>query len=127
MIEYISGAPQAPAAIGPYSQAVIYGNLAFLSGQVPISPATGKLVEGGIEEQTAQVMKNLEAVLRHLRLDFGHVLKSTIYLTDLKNFAAVNNIYEKSLGGKKPARATIQVSALPLGAMLEIEMIAARK
>jgi len=126
MLDYISDAANAPKAIGPYSQAVLYGGLAFLSGQLPLDPQTGKLIEGGIEEQTSQVLHNLEAVLKRLGMDFSNVVKSTIYLSDLKHFALVNAIYEKKLQGSKPARATVQVAALPLGAMVEIEMVAAR-
>lgn len=123
-MDMVSGAPGAPAAIGPYSQAVVAQGFAFLSGQVPIDPATGNLVSGGIEEQTEQVLKNLSAVLTHLKIDFSHVVSSRIYLTDLAHFQTVNALYEKALGGHKPSRATIQVSALPKGAQVEIEMVA---
>jgi 2-iminobutanoate/2-iminopropanoate deaminase len=123
-MEYFSDAPNAPKAIGPYSQATRQGKLVFLSGQVPLVPETGTLVPGGIEDQTEQVMKNLQAVLSHLGLGFGQVAKSTIYLTDFSNFKTVNAIYEKWLAGSKPARATVQVAALPLGASIEIEMTA---
>lgn len=123
-LNYISDAPNAPKAIGPYSQAVVAGDLVFLSGQIPLNPESGKIVEGGIEAQTEQVMGNLQAVLRHLDLDFGNVAKANIFLTDLTNFQKVNAIYEKWLNGPKPARATIQVAALPAGALVEIEMVA---
>lgn len=123
MITYVSDAPKAPKAIGPYSQAVVAGGFAFLSGQIPLSPETGELAKG-IEAQTEQVMSNLKGVLDRLNLDFSKVVKSTIFLTDLANFQTVNGIYEKWLGQYKPARATIQVSALPKGAEVEIEMIA---
>ena len=96
----------------------------IFSGQVPINPETGKLVEGNIEDQTEQVMRNLLAVLAHIGIDFSHVAKSTIFLTDLANFQIVNEVYSKWLGEYRPARATIQVAALPLGAEVEIEMIA---
>lgn len=124
MIGSFSDAPNAPKAIGPYSQAVVAGGFAFLSGQVPLDPATGTLVEGGIEAQTEQVMKNLSAVLVHLGLGFSQVASSTIYLTDLAHFQVVNGIYERWMSGHKPARATVQVSALPKGAQVEISMIA---
>jgi len=125
MTEYINDAPNAPKAIGPYSQAATAGGFVFLSGQIPLDPASGSLVSG-IEKQTNQVMQNLQAVLKAAGLDFKHVLKATIFLTDLNNFQTVNGIYEKWLGGVKPARATIQVSALPKGAEVEIEMVAFR-
>ena len=113
-----------PAAIGPYSQANLANGILYISGQIPLNAETGKLEEG-IEKATHQVMKNLQAILSHLKLNFAHVTKSTIYLTDLGNFAAVNSIYEKYLGNSRPARATIQVSALPKGANVEIDMVAA--
>lgn len=125
MKRYITNAEGAPKAIGPYSQAVIAGNMVFISGQIPINPDSGKLVSEGIEAQTVQVMKNLRAILQHLDLNFSNVVKSTIFLTDLANFEVVNSVYEKSLSENKPARATVQVSALPKGALVEIEMIAA--
>lgn len=116
--------PGAPKAVGPYSPAVRAGGMAFLSGQVGLDPETMQLVGPGIEEQTKQVLKNLGAVLSGLGLSFKDVAKATIFLTDLKNFQAVNAIYGEALGGHKPARSTFQVSALPLGAIVEIEMIA---
>ncbi len=123
-LEYVNGIESAPKAIGPYSQAVKSGNLVFLSGQIPIDPQTGKLVTGGIEEQSNQVMKNLKSVLNHLNLDFKNVMKTTILLSDLGNFQVVNGIYEKWLDGVRPAMATFQVAGLPMGALVEIEMIA---
>jgi len=123
-IKYISDATAAPKAIGPYSQATIANGFAFLSGQIPIDVATGKLVEGGIEAQTEQVMKNLSALLEHLSLHFSSVTSTTIYLTDLSNFQIVNGIYEKALQGARPARATIQVAGLPMGSLVEIQMTA---
>ncbi len=116
----------APAAIGPYSQAVDSDGLVFLSGQVPVDPATGILEEGGIEKQTARVMENLKAVLAAADLTFDNVVKSTIYLVDLGDFSAVNDIYGNFFENAPPARATVQVAALPLGASVEIDMIAAR-
>jgi 2-iminobutanoate/2-iminopropanoate deaminase len=119
--EAISGAPK---AVGPYSPVVRTGNLVFLSGQVGLNPETSQLVGSGIEEQTEQVMMNLKTVLAGVGLSFKDVVKSVIFLTDLSNFQTVNKIYGERLEGHKPARSTIQVSALPLGAIVEIEMIA---
>lgn len=123
MINYISDAPKAPKAIGPYSQAVVAGGFAFISGQIPLNPESGEM-SVGIQAQTEQVMSNLKGVLDRLNLDFSKVVKATIFLTDLGNFQTVNSIYEKWLGANKPARATIEVSALPKGSEVEIEMIA---
>lgn len=119
-------APDAPAAIGPYSQAIRAGQLVFLSGQIPLDPATGELVGGDdVDAQTKQVMRNLGAVLKAAGLNFEHVVKSTIYLTDLSDFALVNREYGAHFEGvAPPARATVEVAALPRGAKVEIEMIA---
>ncbi len=125
MIEEINNIPGAPAAIGPYSQAAVAGGLIFISGQIPLNPETGELATG-IENQTEQVLKNLKAVLAHFNINFRNVAKTTIFLTDLANFQVVNSIYERHMSGAKPARATVQVSALPKGAEIEIEMIAAK-
>jgi 2-iminobutanoate/2-iminopropanoate deaminase len=116
----------APAAIGPYSQAVQVGNLLFLSGQIPLDPSSGELVDGGIEAQARQVMRNLREVLAAAGLDFAALVKTTIYLIDLGDFATVNRIYGECFGGVPPARATVQVVALPKGALLEIEGIAVK-
>ncbi|MCM2264337.1 MAG: RidA family protein [Desulfuromonadales bacterium] len=116
----------APAAIGPYSQAIQAGNLLFLSGQIPLDPATGEIVAGGIEAQTRQVMANLKAVLEAANLGIDSLVKTTIYLVDLGDFATVNGIYGESFGETPPARATVQVAALPKGSMIEIEGIAVR-
>lgn len=115
---------KAPKAVGPYSQAVSTGNLLFTAGQVAIDPATGKLVEGGIREQTRQVMENLNAILTAARTDFSKVAKSTVFLQDIKHFAEFNQVYAEYFPSEPPARSTFQVAALPLGAMVEIEMIA---
>jgi 2-iminobutanoate/2-iminopropanoate deaminase len=115
----------APAAIGPYSQAVRVGDLIFYSGQIPLDPETGALVTGGIVEQTRQVMINMRALLHASGLDFSNVIKATIYLTDLAEFATVNEIYGEYYTEIPPARACVQVSALPKGAEVEIEWIAA--
>jgi len=126
MVKGQSEIPGAPKAIGPYSHAVTAGNFIFISGQIPIDPATGNFVPGGIKEQTEQVLKNLKAILTHCDLTFGDVAKATIFLTDLAHFQTVNEIYEKALAGAKPARATVQVAALPKGALVEIDMTAFR-
>lgn len=115
---------KAPKAIGPYSQAIQAGNLIFTSGQVGIDPHTGKLVQGGIEAQTRQVMKNLEAVLAAAGSDFSRVVKATVFLADIGDFAAFNAIYATYFEADPPSRSAFQVGALPLGAQVEIEMIA---
>ncbi len=117
----------APAAIGPYSQAIRAGNFIFYSGQIPLDPATGAIVEGGIEAQTSQVMTNMRAMLHASGCDFSDVVKTTIYLTDLADFATVNEIYGECFNEVPPARACVQVAALPKGAMIEIEWIATVK
>lgn len=114
----------APAAIGPYSQAVLAGGQLYISGQIPLDPVTGQVVAGGIAEQTRQVMENLAAVLAAADLDFSRVVKTTIYLTDLSDFAVVNGIYGEYFSGIFPARATVQVAALPKGVAVEIDGIA---
>lgn len=115
----------APAAIGPYSQAIQAGDMLFLSGQIPLDPTTGEVVAGGIEEQIRQVMSNLQAVLKAAGLDFAALVKTTIFLTDLNDFAVVNGIYGECFAGTiPPARATVQVAALPKGVKVEIEGIA---
>jgi 2-iminobutanoate/2-iminopropanoate deaminase len=120
----------APRAIGPYSQAIAVPargqGLLFLSGQIPLDPATGELVRGTIEEETARVMENLGAVLRAGGAGFAAVVKTTIYLTDLADFARVNQVYGGYFPSSPPARATVQVAALPRGARVEIDAIAVR-
>ena len=115
----------APKAIGPYSQAVRAGGLVFLSGQIPLDPRTGELVAGDVRAQADRVLDNLAAVLRAAGLSFEHVVKTTIYLTDLADFGAVNEVYGKRFGAVPPARATVQVAALPRGAKVEIDAVAA--
>jgi 2-iminobutanoate/2-iminopropanoate deaminase len=117
---------KAPKAIGPYSQAVEANGILFISGQVPIDPATGKLVEGGIKEQTEQVMKNIGAILEAAGLSYSNVIKSTCLLSDMDNFAAMNEVYGRYYTADMPARAAYGVVRLPLGALIEIETIAAR-
>jgi 2-iminobutanoate/2-iminopropanoate deaminase len=117
----------APAAIGPYSQAVRVGEFVFTSGQVALDPATGAIVEGGIEAQTERVIANLGAVLAAAGLDFTHVLKTTVFLKDMGDFAAMNAIYAKAFapeGVVPPARSTVEVARLPKDALVEIECIA---
>jgi 2-iminobutanoate/2-iminopropanoate deaminase len=116
--------PEAPAAIGPYVQARISGNLLFTAGQIPLVPETMEMITGSIEAQTERVMANLNAVLRAANTDWERVIKTTVFLTDLADFAAFNAVYERLLGGAKPARSTVQVAGLPKGAKVEIELIA---
>lgn len=115
---------KAPAAIGPYSQAIKAGDFLYCSGQVPLIPATGELAAGGIEKQTRQSLDNLQQVLSEAGVDFNSVVKTTIYLTNLGDFAVVNDIYAGYCGAVAPARATVQVAALPKGALVEIDAIA---
>ena len=117
---------KAPEAIGPYSQAVEANNMLFISGQVPIDPATGNLIEGDIREQTEQVMKNIGAILVAAGYKYSDVIKSTCLLSDMNNFAAMNEIYGKYYPTDSPARAAYGVVKLPLGALIEIETIAAK-
>jgi 2-iminobutanoate/2-iminopropanoate deaminase len=114
----------APRAIGPYSQAIRAGELLFLSGQIPLDPATGELVSGGIDVQTRRVLDNLGAILQSAGGSFADVVKTTIYLVDLAEFAAMNAVYETYFAQPAPARATVQVAALPKGARIEIEAVA---
>ena len=120
----IINSDKAPAAIGPYSQAVKTGNLVFLSGQIPIDPATGELVPGGLAEQAQQVFANINAVLQTAGTSLSNVVKSSVFLADLNDFAQLNIIYAEHFGEHKPARSTFQVAALPKGAKVEIEIIA---
>ena len=114
----------APKAVGPYSQAVRSGGFLFTSGQIPIDPATGRLVEGSIEVQTRRVLENLRAVLEAGGMSFTDVVKTTIYLTNLADFSTVNGIYASYFPSAPPARSTVQVAALPLGAAIEIDLVA---
>lgn len=114
----------APGAIGPYSQAVRSGGFLFCSGQIPLDPGTGKMVEGGIEAQTERVLKNLEAVLAAGGASLAKVVKTTVYLADLGDFPAMNAVYGKFFPSQPPARATVQAAKLPAGAMVEIDAIA---
>lgn len=114
----------APRAIGPYSQAIRAGSLLFISGQVPIDPATGALVEGDIAAQTRRVLLNLEAILQAAGLSFTHVVRTTVFLTDINDFSAMNEIYAAAFTAPAPARATVQVARLPKDARVEIDAIA---
>jgi len=114
---------KAPAAIGPYSQAIKAGDFIYCSGQVPLVPGTGELVAGGIKEQTTQSLENLRQVLHAAGVDFDSVVKTTIYLADLGDFAVVNEIYASYCGDVPPARATVQVAALPKEALVEIDAV----
>jgi 2-iminobutanoate/2-iminopropanoate deaminase len=125
MDKYIVTTERAPGAIGPYSQAVGFGNLLFLSGQISIDPDTGEIVGDDAAEQTKQVMKNLHAVLDAANCTFENVVKATIYLANMNDFAAVNEVYSESFPENPPARATVEVSRLPKNVQVEIDMIAA--
>ena len=114
----------APRAIGPYSQGIAAAGLLFLSGQVPLDPTTGRLVEGTIQEEVARVLENLEAVLEAAGSSLDRVVRTTVYLTNLKDFEAMNEAYARVFGGSRPARSTVQVAALPRGARVEIDAIA---
>lgn len=113
-----------PAAVGPYNHAVRVGDLLFTAGQIPLDPATGNLVNGDIKAQTERVLQNLQAILEDQHLTFANVVKSTVFLTNLGDFAAMNEVYAKHFTENYPARSTIQVSALPKGASVEIEVVA---
>jgi len=118
--------PEAPAAVGPYSQAVEAGGTLYISGQIPLDPATGKLVAGGISQQTEQVMTNIGAILKAAGYAYEHVVKSTCLLSDMANFKAMNEIYSRYYPSEQPARAAFAVKELPLGVLIEIETIAVK-
>ena len=124
MAKEIVATDKAPKAIGPYSQAIRAGGLVFCSGQIPLDPATGDMQGGDVREQTERVMENIAAVLAAAGLTFGDVVKSTIFLTDLADFAAVNEVYGGRFPADPPARSTVEVKGLPRGARVEIEVIA---
>jgi len=123
-VKDIIATDRAPRAIGPYSQAVRAGNLVFASGQIPIDPATGEFVAGGIAEQTEQVLRNLTAVFEAAGLGMDQVIKTTVFLADMDDFTAMNEIYGRFFGAAPPARATVQAARLPRDARVEIEAIA---
>jgi len=122
-LEYVR-TDKAPAALGPYSQAVVAGGWVFCAGQIPLVPETGQLVAGGISEQTERVLSNLAAVLAAAGSTLGEVLKTTVFLADLGDFAAMNEVYARHFGEHRPARSTVEVAALPRGCLLEIECVA---
>lgn len=124
-MRHIINTPNAPAPIGPYNQAVKSAHLLYTSGQIPINPATGSLVEGGIREQTIQVMENLKAVLESVGSTLDDTIKTTVFLTDMNDFAEFNVVYAEYFGeDNAPARSTVQVAALPKGSLVEIELVA---
>jgi 2-iminobutanoate/2-iminopropanoate deaminase len=127
MANKVIATDNAPMAIGPYSQAIVAGDLVFTSGQIPLDPATQLLVQGDVRVQAERVMQNLQGVLEAAGCSFAQVVKTTIFLADLKDFSAVNEVYGTHFPGSPPARSTVQVAALPKGARIEIEMIALRR
>lgn len=118
---------EAPAAVGPYSQAVRVGKMVYTAGQIALDPATGKIVEGDIKAQTERVLQNIEAVLEAAGTGLGNVVKTTVFLQDISDFAAMNDVYGRFFGEEPPARSTVPVAGLPLGALVEIEAVAVRK
>ena len=117
----------APAAIGPYSQATTNGQLIFTAGQIAIDPKTGTIVPGNIEAQTHQVIRNIEAILRAIDVDLEAVMKTTVFMTNLADFTRMNKVYEQYFDNNPPARSAVEVAALPLGAQIEIECIATKE
>lgn len=126
MIKQTVRTEAAPAAVGPYSQAVWAGDLLFCAGQIPLDPATGQLVGGGVVEQTTRVLENIRGLLASQSLSFANVIKSTVFLSDMNHFTAMNEVYGRYFPEAPPARSTIQVARLPKDALVEIEVIAAR-
>jgi len=124
-VEFVS-TPAAPAAIGPYSQGTISGNLVYTAGQVALDPSSMEIVPGGVPEQTEQVMKNLAAILTSAGTDLARVVKTTVFLVDMADFAAMNEVYARHFGEHRPARSTVAVVGLPKGVRVEIEAIAER-
>lgn len=116
----------APAAIGPYNQAIVSGNLVFASGQIALDPASGQLVEGDVQAQTRRALENLRAVLQAAGSSLDHVTKTTVFLTSMANFAAMNDVYAQYFTGEPPARSTVAVAELPRNALVEVEAIAVR-
>ena len=117
---------KAPAAIGPYSQAIEVNGFVYASGQIPIDPATGQFVEGGIKEQTRQSLTNAQNILKEAGTDLSHVVKTTVYLSDIANFASMNEVYAEFFTEPYPARSAVAVKDLPKGALVEIEVLAAK-
>ncbi len=124
MTRKIISTQNAPAAVGPYSQGVVAGNLVFTAGQIPIDPKTGKMIEGDIQAQTEQVLRNIQAVLEAAGSSLANVVKCTVFLADISEFGAMNEVYGRFFTNNPPARSAFQVAALPLGARIEIEAIA---
>ncbi len=118
---------KAPKALGPYSQAIVAGGFVFASGQVPIDPSTGNFVEGGIKEQTRQSLTNVTNVLAEAGIDLSHVVKTTVFLSDMANFAAMNEVYAEFFSEPFPARSAVAVKTLPKNALVEIEVVASIK
>ena len=123
-MKQVISTPKAPAAIGPYSQAIRVGNLIYTSGQIPINPATGQFVEGGIKEQTRQSLTNVKAILEEAGTSMANVIKTTVFMADMANFADMNGIYAEFFAEPFPARSAVAVKTLPKGALVEIEVIA---
>jgi len=123
-VRQVISAPDAPKAMGAYSPAIKAGNLLFVSGQIPIDPASGELVTGDIAAQTEQVMRNVGALLRAAGVGFEHVVRTTVFLADMDEFAAMNEVYSRHVAAPPPARATVQVARLPRGVKIEIDAIA---
>lgn len=124
VLKQVIATKNAPQAIGPYSQAILAGGFVFASGQIPIDPLTGEFVPGGVAEQTEQVLKNLSSVLEAAGTSLSNVVKTTVFLADMNDFAAMNSVYGRFFGDDPPARATVEASGLPRGALVEIEAIA---
>jgi len=123
-VREVISAPDAPKALGAYSPAIKAGNLLFISGQIPIDPSTGALVEGSITDQTDRVMRNLVALLRAAGVGFDHVVRTTVFLADMNEFAAMNEVYSRYVADPPPARATVQVARLPRDVKIEVDAIA---
>ena len=123
-MKQVISTPKAPAAIGPYSQAIRVGNLIYTSGQIPINPATGQFVEGGIKEQTRQSLTNVKAILEEAGTSMANVIKTTVFMADMADFADMNGIYAEFFAEPFPARSAVAVKTLPNGALVEIEVIA---
>ena len=123
-MKQVISTPKAPAAIGPYSQAIRVGNLIYTSGQIPIDPATGSFVEGGIKEQTRQSLTNVKAILEEAGISMANVIKTTVFMADMADFADMNGIYAEFFAEPFPARSAVAVKTLPKGALVEIEVIA---
>jgi 2-iminobutanoate/2-iminopropanoate deaminase len=126
MPKLIHELPNAPAAVGPYSVATEANGFVFVSGQIGLDPARGRVVDGGTAAETRRIMDNLKVILEDLGLDLSHVVKATVFLNDIKDFAVFNEIYGDYFGGHDPARSTIEVSGLPLGVNVEVEILAVR-